>query len=466
MLARYHDETIFQRTAPSEPSDALLFRRFESVRCLYLGANLYVGIRKTADEVCPGASSATAVFWRILSGERTACLSMGITPEVHQKLLVASTDQERFSAEIIPLLKCFAQAGSGDETDALPAEDADQRVPEFISNSGEADTLSPIPSSATGWSKYVLRELSRDYAVFDAAEDRVVHPGSLISDTDYSEYRRRITALLQDRGRMMNRLVQRLQRHLQSRQQTRWVPVEDGGHLDTARLASWIAQPLSLVPRRREEKGSFSASAVTLLLDLSGSMRGGPILNAACCAELVSGVLERCHIPFEVLGYTTRFSHEHAIRRWRERGRPQLPGRLNGVQHVVFKDARMPWRRMRRNLAWIVQAERMGENIDGEAVQWAALRLLRRPEERKILIVVSDGSPYDEATAQANGRDYLERHLKAVATRLEETRGFTLMGIGLGRDLNRFFTKSAIIRSADDIVPVLTDRIGELLAQT
>jgi cobaltochelatase CobT len=250
-----------------------------------------------------------------------------------------------------------------------------------------------------------------------------------------------------------------------ARQQRHWRFNQDEGLLDTARLTRIVLHPGNPLAYKQELEGEFPTTAVTLLVDNSGSMHGLPILHAALCIDVLVKTLEQCHISTEVLGYTTTGWQEQALEYWANSGKPSQPGRLNGLQRLVFKAASQRWRNTQHSLGWLLQNEDMRENIDGEALQWAASRLLNRPETRKILIVLADGAPRDEATQAANGRGLLEQHLQQVSERLDSHTEIELLGIGLGHDLSRYYSRSAVIHQAEQMAEVLITELDGLLVK-
>ncbi len=264
----------------------------------------------------------------------------------------------------------------------------------------------------------------------------------------------------------VGRLAARLQRHLMARQQRDWAFDLEEGELDTARLARIIIDPTQPLSFKQERESRFRDTAVTLLIDNSGSMHGRPIAVAAVCCDILAATLERCGVSVEILGFTTgAWNGGQPRERWLKAGRPAAPGRLNQTRHIIYKSAQQPLRRARSSLGLMLCNELLKENIDGEALLWAHQRLLARPEQRRLLIVVSDGAPADDATLSANARDYLERHLRAVIDMIEKRSPVELVAIGMGHDVGRCYSGAVTIREPEQLAGALTDELGGLLVQ-
>lgn len=264
----------------------------------------------------------------------------------------------------------------------------------------------------------------------------------------------------------VGRLAARLQRHLMARQQRDWAFDLEEGELDTARLARIIIDPTQPLSFKQERGSRFRDTAVSLLIDNSGSMHGRPIAVAAVCCDILAATLERCGVSVEILGFTTgAWNGGQPRERWLKAGRPAAPGRLNQTRHIIYKSAQQPLRRARSSLGLMLCNELLKENIDGEALLWAHQRLLARPEQRRLLMVVSDGAPADDATLSANPRDYLERHLRAVIDMIEKRSPVELVAIGMGHDVGRYYAGAVTIREPEQLAGALTDELGGLLVQ-
>ncbi len=260
------------------------------------------------------------------------------------------------------------------------------------------------------------------------------------------------------------RLAKRLLRVLMARQVREWRFDQDEGLLDGSRLAALVASGGAARPFKREFDATFPSTVITLLIDHSGSMRGRPMQIAAMTVEIFARVLERCGVACEVLGFTTReWDGGEPGRQWAAAGYRESPGRLNALEHVVIKSGDVPWRRARVALGLFLRDEMFKENIDGEAVLWAHGRLMARSERRRILLVISDGTPMEEATLAANGFDYLDDHLAAVVDEIEARSPVQLAAIGIGHDVSRFYRNATRISRIEDLGPALSRKLISLL---
>ncbi|HEY7645468.1 MAG TPA: cobaltochelatase subunit CobT, partial [Hyphomicrobiales bacterium] len=264
----------------------------------------------------------------------------------------------------------------------------------------------------------------------------------------------------------VSRLANRLQRRLMAQQNRAWDFDMDEGILDVARLPRVVTDPFHPLSFKRERDTRFRDTVVTLLLDNSGSMRGRPIMVAACCADILARTLERCGVKVEILGFTTRqWKGGQTRERWLAEGKPAAPGRLNDLRHIIYKAADMPWRRARRNLGLMMREGLLKENIDGEALAWAHSRLLARPEQRRILMMISDGAPVDDSTLSVNSGSYLERHLRQVIREIETRSPVELIAIGIGHDVTRYYARAVTITDAEELGGAMTEKLAELFEE-
>ena len=342
----------------------------------------------------------------------------------------------------------FAQPGS------RRAEDGDTRREDLASSAHVAD-VSPEPAAG-----------DRGYRAYTTAFDRVVNAAALASRHELAQLRQQLEADMSAARVVVARLAKRLLRVLMARQTREWRFDLEEGLLDSSRLAPFVASGGAARPFKQELDSPFPSTAVTLLIDHSGSMRGRPMQIAAMTVEIFARVLERCGVRCEVLGFTTReWDGGEPARLWAADGYPADPGRLNALEHIVIKAADVPWRRVRVGLGLCLHDDMLKENIDGEALGWAHARLLARPEQRRILVVVSDGTPMDEATFAANGSDYLDRHLVSVVHDIETRSPVQLTAIGIGHDVSRFYRNATRIARIDDLGPALSEKLIALLAR-
>ena len=302
-----------------------------------------------------------------------------------------------------------------------------------------------------------------DYKAFTSRFDEIVDADELCDHDELQRLRDYLDKQLQNLHSVVARLANRLQRRLMAQQSRSWEFDLEEGVLDTARLPRVIIdsqQPLSF---KQEKDMAFRDTSVTLLIDNSGSMRGRPITVAATCADILARTLERCGVKVEILGFTTRaWKGGQSRESWLQAGKPPNPGRLNDLRHLIYKSADAPWRRARKNLGLMMREGLLKENIDGEALDWAHQRLLGRPEQRKILMMISDGAPVDDSTLSVNPGNYLERHLRYVIEEIETRSPVELIAIGIGHDVTRYYRRAVTIVDAEELGGAMTEKLAEL----
>lgn len=302
-----------------------------------------------------------------------------------------------------------------------------------------------------------------DYTAFTTRFDEVVEAGQLCDEDELTRLRAYLDQQIAGLHNVVTRLANRLQRRLLARQSRSWDFDQEEGMLDAARLARVVVNPAHALSFKIEREIEFRDTIVSLLIDNSGSMRGRPIAIAAICADILARTLERVGVQSEILGFTTRgWKGGQSREAWLGAGRPASPGRLNDLRHIVYKRADEPYRRARRDLGLMMREGLLKENIDGEALLWAHNRLIARPEERRILMVISDGAPVDDSTASANGGNYLEKHLRQVIDWIEKRSSVELIAIGIGHDVTRYYERAVTIMDADQLAGAMTDQLARL----
>jgi cobaltochelatase CobT len=302
-----------------------------------------------------------------------------------------------------------------------------------------------------------------DYRPFITKFDEVVAAEDLCEPEELERLRSYLDKQLSHLQGVVARLANRLQRRLLAQQNRAWEFDLDEGLLDPARLSRVIVDPLHPLSFKREKDTNFRETVVTLLLDNSGSMRGRPITVAATCADILARTLERCGVKIEILGFTTRaWKGGQSREAWLAAGKPQNPGRLNDLRHIIYKAADAPWRRSRKNLGLMMREGLLKENIDGEALDWAHKRLLGRTESRRILMMISDGAPVDDSTLSVNAGNYLERHLRWVIDDIEMRSPVELIAIGIGHDVTRYYRRAVTIVDAEELGGAMTEKLAEL----
>ncbi len=301
------------------------------------------------------------------------------------------------------------------------------------------------------------------YHAYTPAFDEVVSADDLCDSDELTRLRFLLDQQLSSLEGVVARLANRLQRRLLAKQTRAWQFDLEEGLLDAARLARVVVDPVHPLSFKMEKETEFRDTVVTLLIDNSGSMRGRPISVAAMSADMLARTLERCGVKVEILGFTTRaWKGGQSRERWVAEGRPKAPGRLNDLRHIIYKAADQPWRRVRRNLGLMLREGLLKENIDGEALLWAHNRLLARPEQRRVLMVISDGAPVDDATLSANPGNYLERHLRDVIAWIESRSPVELTAIGIGHDVTRYYRRAVTLVDAEELGGTMMQNLAEL----
>ncbi|KUL93538.1 cobalt chelatase [Bosea sp. WAO] len=305
-----------------------------------------------------------------------------------------------------------------------------------------------------------------DYKAYTVKFDETVTAEELCDAEELTRLRAYLDKQLAHLQGVVARLANRLQRRLMAQQNRSWQFDLEEGALDPSRLPRIIIDPFQPLSFRQESDTNFRDTVVTLLIDNSGSMRGRPITVAATCADILARTLERCGVKVELLGFTTRAWKGGLSREtWLQSGKPANPGRLNDLRHIIYKAADAPWRRARKNLGLMMREGLLKENIDGEALDWAHKRLLARPEQRKILMVISDGAPVDDSTLSVNAGSYLERHLRHVIAEIETRSPVELIAIGIGHDVTRYYRRAVTIVDAEELGGVMTEKLAELFEE-
>ena len=308
-----------------------------------------------------------------------------------------------------------------------------------------------------------ISDADPNYSVYSTEYDEEIKAEDLAEPAELERLRAYLDQQLDPLKGAVARLANKLQRRLMAQQNRSWKFDQEEGILDAARLARIIANPTVPLAYKQESDVEFRDTVVTLLLDNSGSMRGRPISIAAICADVMARTLERCNVKVEILGFTTRaWKGGQSRENWLQEGRPQLPGRLNDLRHIVYKSADAPWRRSRTNLGLMMKEGLLKENIDGEALEWAHRRISGRREARKILMVISDGAPVDDSTLSVNPANFLEKHLRDVIDMIEKRKAVELLAIGIGHDVTRYYGRAVTITDVEQLAGAMTEQLAAL----
>ena len=363
------------------------------------------------------------------------------------------------------------EGASMEETDGSDSEsqDGEEQLAESDEDATEMSEDAPEMGDGAKPARPDIKDDGRaepPYKVFSSAHDEVVGAEELCDAEELTRLRAYLDQQLASLSSVVSRLANKLQRRLMAQQNRSWSFDLEEGMLDVARLPRIIMDPTAPLSFKQESDTEFRDTVVTLLIDNSGSMRGRPIMVAAVCADILARTLERCGVKTEILGFTTRAWKGGLSRdEWIKAGKPAAPGRLNDLRHIVYKSADAPWRRARRNLGLMMREGLLKENIDGEALMWAHQRLITRTEQRRILMVISDGAPVDDSTLSVNSGHYLERHLRSVITEIETKSPVELLAIGIGHDVTRYYRKAVTIVDVEQLGGALVEQLAGLFEE-
>ncbi|MCL2384948.1 MAG: cobaltochelatase subunit CobT [Alphaproteobacteria bacterium] len=366
-----------------------------------------------------------------------------------------------------------ADASRSEESESIPEFLEENEIDASGEPSGEFDAEGEMSDSEEAGEMLRPPQNRRadpqglDYKVFTRKYDEVIAAQDLCDSEELDRLRTYLDKQLNNLSSIVSRLANRLQRRLMAQQSRSWEFDLEEGLLDPARLPRVIADPRQPLSFKREKDTEFRDTVVTLLIDNSGSMRGRPITVAATCADILARTLERCGVKVEILGFTTRaWKGGQSREAWLQANKPASPGRLNDLRHIIYKSADAPWRRARKNLGLMMREGLLKENIDGEALDWAHKRLLARTEQRRILMMISDGAPVDDSTLSVNPGTYLEKHLRAIIEEIETRSPVELIAIGIGHDVTRYYRRAVTIVDAEELGGAMTEKLAELFDET
>ena len=341
--------------------------------------------------------------------------------------------------------------------------DADYDLDEYRMDEQLVDTDSDKQSSETVFQKMNAGIEDKEYKIFTSQFDEITMAENLESKEEITKLRKSLDQQLVSFQDLITKLANKLQRQLLAKQNRAWEFDLEEGLLDSSKLTRIIMDPYNSLSFKKEKDLDFKDTVVTLLIDNSGSMRGRPITIAAICADILSRTLERCSVKVEILGFTTKnWKGGKSREEWNKNNKPKNPGRLNDLRHIIYKSADTHWRQSKRNLGLMLKEGLLKENIDGEAISWAFNRLKKRKEERKILMVISDGAPVDDSTLSVNSGDFLEKNLKKVVKFIESKSEIEILAIGIGHDVSRYYNKAIKITDVQELGDVMIGQLSGL----
>ena len=367
-------------------------------------------------------------------------------------------DAEALSADPEGSEESEGQETTGESSEEMAdLDEADLDASSLGEDDADADRQPPAPFTGRN------EPGEREYRAFTTEHDETAEASELCDAEELGRLRNQLDQHVANLHKVIARLANRLQRRLLARQSRAWLFDLDEGLLDAARLARVVVNPMQPLSYKQEKDTEFRDTVVTLLIDNSGSMRGRPITLAAISADILARTLERCGVKVEILGFTTRaWKGGQSRERWLAAGKPAHAGRLNDLRHIVYKTADAPWRRARKNLGLMLREGILKENIDGEALLWAYHRLLARREQRRILMVISDGAPVDDSTLSVNPGSYLERHLREVINLIESGDAVELIAIGIGHDVTRYYHRAVTLVDAEQLGGAMMEELSSL----
>ena len=341
--------------------------------------------------------------------------------------------------------------------------DADYDFDEYKMDEQLVDTDSEKQSSENIIQKINTSINDKEYKIFTNQFDEIARAETLESIDEINRLRKNLDQQLVTFQDLIAKLANKLQRQLLAKQNRAWEFDLEEGLLDSSKLPRIIMDPYNSLSFKKEKNIDFKDTIVTLLIDNSGSMRGRPITIAALCADILSRTLERCHVKVEILGFTTKnWKGGKSREEWNKNNKPKNPGRLNDLRHIIYKSADTHWRQSKKNLGLMLKEGLLKENIDGEAISWAYNRLIKRNEERKILMVISDGAPVDDSTLSSNSGDFLEKHLKKTVKFIESKSNIEILAIGIGHDVSRYYNKAIKITDVQELGDVMISQLSGL----
>ncbi len=348
-----------------------------------------------------------------------------------------------------------------EETDA--SLDLDYNIDEYKLDEQLIDSDNEKQNSEQVLQKKNLRDLNIEYKVFSTEFDEIVKAENLENADEANKLRKALDQQLIGFQDIITKLANKLQRQLLAKQNRTWEFDLEEGLLDSSKLPRIIMDPYNSLSFKKEKDLDFKDTVVTLLIDNSGSMRGRPITIAAICADILSRTLERCSVKVEILGFTTKnWKGGQSRELWNKESKPKAPGRLNDLRHIIYKEADTHWRQAKNNLGLMLKEGLLKENIDGEAISWAFSRIKRRKEERKILMVISDGAPVDDSTLSVNSGDFLEKHLKKMVKFIEDKSEIEILAIGIGHDVSRYYNRAIKISDVNELGDVMISQLSTL----
>ena len=520
---RFSNNKIFERYQPEGSISKKLYQISEKIRCEKIGVNYFQGVKKNIErfykkrisnlDLKSGEDKMIEAFENFL---RIKFLDFKNETEIDKKLKTykkdlnekfknkipelkdATLNQEKFNAIISQLISNMSLDDNIDESEKRDEENInndkqskpqnnEQKMKETDEKNEEMSIESGIPDleNEAKESNEVDEELELDesvrpdlkkgnsknfgdlkYKTYTEEFDEIIKAEDLESPDELSRLRKNLDQQLLQLKSFISKLANKLQRKLLAKQNRSWNFDLEEGLLDTSKLTRVIMDPFNSLSFKKEKDIEFKDTLVTILIDNSGSMRGKPISVAAICADILSRTLERCLVKVEILGFTTKHWKGGSSReKWMKNNKPSLPGRLNDLRHIIYKSADTHWRQSKNNMGLMLKEGLLKENIDGEALKWAFNKMIKRKEDRKILMVISDGAPVDDSTLSTNTSNYLEANLRKTVKWIENKSDVELLAIGIGHDVTRYYNKAVKITDVQDLGDVMINQLTDLFVK-
>ena len=510
---KYSNNVIFEKHKPKGEMSQKLYRIAEKLRYEKIGSELFTGIKKNLFFQYKEEKEKSKLNKNKLEGSFESYLKnffFNIKETKKSKINFEKkfkenlnflreniNDQDRFNQKISEIisklniddkefsedreesdknLKSPETQESKDEADGQKADkeneqelSIDTKPPDMKELSGEDEkSIDEIEESGEKTNvrpKTIFSQNGKKYRIYTEEFDEVIKAEKLETKEELDRLRTTLDQQLLQLKTFVSKLANKLQRKLLAKQNRSWNFDLEEGLLDSSKLTRLIIDPLNSLSFKKEKETDFKDTLVTILIDNSGSMRGKPISVAAVCADILARTLERCSVKVEVLGFTTKHWKGGSSReKWISNEKPKFPGRLNDLRHIIYKSADTPWRQSKNNIGLMLKEGLLKENIDGEALRWTFNKMKRRKEERKILMVISDGAPVDDSTLSTNANDYLEIDLKNTVNSIEKFSNVELLAIGIGHDVTRYYTRAVKITDVHDLGDVMINQLTDLFS--
>ena len=523
LMVRFSDEKIFKYYEPEGNISKRLYKISEKIRCEKIGSNYFKGVKNNIEEFYKKRiseldlkSSEDKVVESFENFLRTKFLDLKNDKEIEKKLKSfkkdlsdqfkdkigelkeVAMDQNKFNSIISQLISNMSldeniedekkreEENDNNDKKSKPQNNEqktsakEEKNEEMSIEGGVPDLENEAKDSDAADEEVEFEDSSRPdlkkrnlnnfgdlkYKTYTEEFDEIIKAEELESDEELLRLRKNLDQQLLQLKNFISKLANKLQRKLLAKQNRSWNFDLEEGLLDTSKLTRVIMDPFNSLSFKKEKDIEFKDTLVTILIDNSGSMRGKPISVAAICADILSRTLERCMVKVEILGFTTKHWKGGSSReKWMKNNKPNFPGRLNDLRHIIYKSADTQWRQAKNNMGLMLKEGLLKENIDGEALKWAFNKMSRRKEDRKILMVISDGAPVDDSTLSTNTSDYLETNLKRTVKWIESKSDVELLAIGIGHDVTRYYNKAVKITDVQDLGDVMINQLTDLFVK-